>query len=381
MNATGNLRVKRGIWQMVFEYQDDTGKRQQKSESTGLPEKGNKRRAQQMLDKRLDELSQQRTAALEAKNVLFLPFINSWLDDVMAYKIRPNTLSQYKLIYNGYFVKYKPFHGVKLQAVTPALLQSFYNSELNAGLSPNTVRKHHTNIHKCLDYAVRLGLIPSNPSVQTDLPSKQKYTGAKAFTPEQTKDLLRMFQGDPLEVPVYITATYGLRRSEVCGLRWDAVDFDAGTIHVRHTAVVDNGNIIYANNTKTATSNRLLPLTQSMRSYLLEVKKRQEEDKELLGSGYTDSGYVCVQRDGTPINPDFVTHHFQRMLKKAGLPVIRFHDLRHSAVYALRKGGCDAKDIQVWLGHSDITTTLNVYGHVLNGDMDRLGQVMDRMLF
>ena len=285
MNATGNLRVKRGIWQMVFEYQDDTGKRQQKSESTGLPEKGNKRRAQQMLDKRLDELSQQRTAALEAKNVLFLPFINSWLDDVMAYKIRPNTLSQYKLIYNGYFVKYKPFHGVKLQAVTPALLQSFYNSELNAGLSPNTVRKHHTNIHKCLDYAVRLGLIPSNPSVQTDLPSKQKYTGAKAFTPEQTKDLLRMFQGDPLEVPVYITATYGLRRSEVCGLRWDAVDFDAGTIHVRHTAVVDNGNIIYANNTKTATSNRLLPLTQSMRSYLLEVKKRQEEDKELLGSG------------------------------------------------------------------------------------------------
>lgn len=381
MKATGNLRVKRGIWQMVFEYQDDTGKRRQKSESTGLPEKGNKRRAQQMLEKRLDELSQQRTAVLEAKKVLFLPFINSWLDDVMAYKIRPNTLSQYKLIYNSYFAKYKPFHGVKLQEVTPALLQSFYNAELNAGLSPNTVRKHHANIHKCLDYAVRLGFISSNPSVQTELPPKQKYMGAKAFTPEQTRDLLKMFQGDPLEVPVYITATYGLRRSEVCGLRWDAVDFDAGTIHVRHTAVVDNGSIIYADNTKTATSNRLLPLTQNMRSYLLEIKKRQETDKELLGSGYTDSGYVCVHKDGTPINPDFVTHHFQRVLKGSQLPVIRFHDLRHAAVYALRKGGCDAKDIQAWLGHSDITTTLNVYGHVLNGDMDRLGQVMDRLLF
>ena len=200
MNATGNLRVKRGIWQMVFEYQDDTGKRRQKSESTGLPEKGNKRRAQQMLDKRLDELSQQRTAALEAKNVLFLPFINSWLDDVMAHKVRPNTLSQYKLIYNGYFAKYKPFHGVRLQEVTPALLQSFYNAELSAGLSPNTVRKHHANIHKCLDYAVRLGFISSNPSVQTELPPKQKYMGAKAFTPEQTRDLLQLFQGDPLEV-------------------------------------------------------------------------------------------------------------------------------------------------------------------------------------
>lgn len=192
-------------------------------------------------------------------------------------------------------------------------------------------KKQH-NIHKCLDYAVRLGLIANNPSAQTELLAKQKYTGAKAFTPEQTKGLLELFQGDPLEVPVYLTATYGLRRSEVCGLRWDAVDFEVGSIHVRHTAVVDNGNIIYANNTKTATSNRMLPLTQSMRSYLLEVKNRQEEDKKLLGNGYTDSGYICVQRDGTPINPDFVTHHFQRMLKKAGLPVIRFHDLRHPYV-------------------------------------------------
>lgn len=381
MKATGNLRVKRGIWQMVFEYQDATGKRRQRSETTGLPEKGNKRRAQQMLDKRLEELSQQRTATLEAKSVLFLPFMASWLDDVMAHKIRPNTLSQYKMILNGYLAKYEPFHGVKIQDVTPALIQSFYNAELNAGLSPNTVRKHHANIHKCLDYAVRLGFISSNPSAQTELPPKQKYTGAKTLTPEQTKDLLHMFQGDPLEVPVYLTATYGLRRSEVCGLRWEAVDFDAGTIHVKHTAVVDNGSIIYANNTKTATSNRLLPLTPNMKVYLLEIKKRQEEDKKLLGGYYTDSGYVCVQKDGTPINPDFVTHHFQRMLKSSNLPVIRFHDLRHSAVYALRKGGCDAKDIQVWLGHSDITTTLNVYGHVLNGDMDKLGQVMDRMLF
>ena len=76
-----------------------------------------------------------------------------------------------------------------------------------------------------------------------------------------------------------------------------------------------------------------------------------------------------------------MTPHFQRRLKEIGLPVIRFHDLRHSAVYTLRKGGCDAKDIQAWLGHSDVTTTLNVYGHVLGGDMDKLGQVMDTMLY
>lgn len=196
-------------------------------------------------------------------------------------------------MYDGYIAKYKPFHGVKLQELTPTLLQSYYNEQLKAGLSPNTVRKHHANIHRCLEYAVRLGMIPVNPSTMTELPPKRKYQGATAYTPEQLKDLLQLFQDDPLETPVELTVTYGLRRSEVCGLRWDAVDFDAGPIHVCHTAVMAKGK----------------------------------------------------------------------------------------AVYALRKGGCDAKDIQAWLGHSDITTTLNVYGHVLGRDMDRLGQVVDKALF
>lgn len=380
MKATGNLRVKRGVWQMVFQYQDSTGQRRQKSESTGLPEKGNKRRAQQMLDKRLDELSQQYTAALENRNVQFLSFMRSWLNDVISYKVRDTTMTQYNYVFDSYIAKYKPFHGIKLQELTPALLQSYYNAQLKAGLSPNTVRKHHANIHKCLDYAVRLGMITVNPSIMTELPPKRKYQGATAYTPEQLRALLNLFQGDTLETPVELTVTYGLRRSEVCGLRWDAVDFEAGTIHVRHTAVMVKGKVT-SDNTKTATSNRVLPLTANIRAYLQTVKAKQEENKKLFGDAYIDSGYICVHPNGAPIRPDYVTPHFQRKLKEVGLPVIRFHDLRHSAVYALRKGDCDAKDIQAWLGHSDITTTLNVYGHVLGGDMDRLGKVMDKVLF
>lgn len=381
MKATGSLRVKRGIWQIVIDYQDAAGQRRQKSESTGLPEKGNKRKAQALLDKWLREMEQQHIAALEEKDTLFLTFIRSWLDDVMAFKVKGNTLSQYNLVYNSYIAKYKPFHGVKLHDVTPALIQSYYNAQLKAGLSPNTVRKHHANLHKCMDYAVRLELIPFNPTSQTELPPKRKYKGATAYSPEQLKELLKVFEGDELETPVRIAVTYGLRRSEVCGLRWNAVDFDAGTLSICHTAVVDNGKVLYADSTKTATSNRTLPLTASMRAYLLKIRDRQRENKELLGRGYVESGYVCARIDGTPINPDFITHHFQRILKANGLPVVRFHDLRHSAVYALRKGGCDAKDIQCWLGHSDVSTTLNVYGHLLGGDLGRLGQVMDSTLF
>lgn len=178
-----------------------------------------------------------------------------------------------------------------------------------------------------------------------------------------------------------LTVTYGLRRSEVCGLRWEAVDFDKGTIHICHTAVMDRGRVVYADNTKTSTSNRILPLTTSMRAYLQGLKAKQAESKELMGTAYEDSGYICVYPNGVPVRPDYVTPHFQKRLRDAGLPVIRFHDLRHSAVYALRQGGCDAKDIQCWLGHSDVSTTLNVYGHLLGGDMARLGAVMDSTLF
>lgn len=381
MQVTGHLRVKRGIWQMIIRYYDETGYRREVSESTGLPEKGNKRRAQQMLDERLPQFEERFTAPLEDMNKLFLDFMRSWLDDVVSFKVRANTMTQYRYVFNSYIAKYKPFQGVKVRNLTPALLQSYYNEMLKNGLSPNTVRKHHANIHRCLNYAVRLGLISTNPSVMTELPPKRKYQGATAHTPEQLQELIALFKGDPLETVVELTATYGFRRSEVLGLQWSVIDFDANTIHVCHTAVQDKGQIIYADSTKTATSNRILPLIPSMREYLLKVKAEQEANRKLFGSTYHDSDYICTYPDGSLIRPDFVTQHFQRKLKEAGLPVTRFHDLRHSAVYTLRKGGCDAKDIQAWLGHSDISTTLNIYGHLLGGDMARLGMVMDSMIF
>lgn len=376
---TGSLQVKRDTYQMVYTFKDETGSWRQRWESTGLAVKGNKRKAQEMLDARLRELEQQSTVALTSKKILFLDFLRSWLDEVICHDVRPYTFVQYRGVFDGHLCKFKPFHGVALQDLTPALLQAYFNDRAKT-LSPNTLRKHKTNLHKALDYATLLGLIPFNPSDRIQLPRKQRYQGAKVLTPEQLQTLCRLFQKDPIETAVMLAVTYGMRRSEVCGLRWESVDFDGGTVFVCHTAVVCNGEVLYSDSTKTATSRRHLPLTASMRAYLLEVKARQEENKRLFGNSYTNSDYVCTQVDGTPISPDFVTHHFQRILKASELPFIRFHDLRHSAVNTLRKGGCDAKDIQSWLGHSDVSTTLNVYGHLLEGDLSRMGIVMDAAL-
>ncbi len=381
MKATGSLRVKRGIYQIVIDYVDAKGQRRQKSESTGLTEKGNKRRAQAILDQRLQELERESEATLEARDQLFLSFMRSWLDEVVSHRVRANTLTQYNMVFDKYISAYKPFVGVTLHDLTPALLQSYYNTQLAAGLSPNTIRKHHANIHRCLAYAVRLDLMLYNPADRVELPKKKRYQGAQALTPAQLGDVLKAFEGDMLETVVRIAVTYGLRRSEVCGLAWDAVDFEAGTLHVCRTAMVNQGIVTYCDSTKTASSNRVLPLTPSIRDYLLKVKADQEEQRRLFGGAYIDSGLVCVKVNGEPIHPNLVTHHFRLVLQKHDLPLVRFHDLRHSAVYALRKGGADAKDIQAWVGHSDVSTTLGVYGHILGNDLTRLGAVMDKVLF
>lgn len=197
MQVTGNLRSKRGIWQMVIRYYDETGCRHQISESTGLSEKGNKRKAQQMLDERLQQFEEQFTAPLEDRNKLFLDFMRTWLDEVVSFKVRENTMTQYRYVFNSYISKYKPFQGVKVRDITPALLQSYYNSQLQAGLSPNTVRKHHANIHRCLTYAVRLGLIPTNPSMMTELPPKRRYQGATAYTLNSYRNFLTCSEVTP----------------------------------------------------------------------------------------------------------------------------------------------------------------------------------------
>ena len=377
---TGSLRIKHKTYYMVFTWKDEFGQWKQNSESTGIPERGGKRKAQLMLEERLAELEKQSTAVLANKDATFLDFLKSWLEDRMVSEVRPNTYTQYRQVIENSICKYKLFWGVKLKDLTPPLVQSYVNDRVKGGLSPNSIRKHYCIIHKCLDYAVKLEIIPANPSERVELPKKKKYQGAKAFTPKQLQKLLLLFDGDPLEAVVQLAVAYGLRRSEICGLRWDAVDFTAGTLYICHTAVKNEGEIIFSDNTKTATSRRHLPLTDTMRDYLLHVKECQEENRILFGEEYIDSGYVCTKTNGAPIDPDFVTHHFQRVVKAHGIPC-RFHDLRHSAVNTLRKGGCDAKDIQSWLGHSDVSTTLNIYGHLMDGDMSRMGIVMDKMLF
>ena len=377
---TGSLRIKRGIWQMVFSYKDSTGKWRTKSESTGLKEKGNKRRAAAMLDARLKELSHTSDKLLQNSKVMFLDAMEQWLEDVMIGQVRYNTLVQYKNAFAYNIKSYPPFQNVRLQKLTPALLQSFYNAKVKAGLSPNTVHKLHANLNKFLNYAVAMDMIPSNPAQRVTLPRKVRPNVGKAYTAQQLQELLHLLKGDPLELVVFLTVTYGLRRSEVCGLRWSSVDFKSKHLRIDHTAVAINGQVIRANQTKSAASCRTLPMSPQVCKALEAEWAAQETAARTLGILWKDSGYVCVRPDGLPLDPTFVSHHFARVIKKSGLPYIRFHDLRHSAATLLHSGGYDLKDIQGWLGHSDISTTGNIYSHLEEKRLTDIAQTMGRTL-
>lgn len=376
----GSLRVKNGIWQMIFQYKDETGKWKKKSESTGLPERNNKRKAEAMLASRLNELNGVSVQTLQNEKVLFLDAMQTWLDDVMISQVRYNTLVQYKNAFAYNIRTYMPFQGLRLQKLTPAILQGFYNEKVKSGLSPSTVHKLHANINKFLNYALSLDMISGNPAQRVTLPRKERPNVGKTYNAQQLQTLFQVFQGDPMELVVFLTATYGLRRSEVCGLRWEAVDFTAHCLYINHTAVAINGEVIRSDRTKSAASRRTLPMNDQVYTRLQQALESQERSAQELGKLWPSSGYVCLRPDGQPIDPTFVSHHFARVLKKHGLPYIRFHDLRHSVATLLHSGGYDLKDIQGWLGHSDISTTGNIYSHLEDRRLEGMAQAIGRTL-
>ena len=168
----------------------------------------------------------------------------------------------------------------------------------------------------------------------------------------------------PAEAAFVLAATYGLRRSECAGLRWSAIDLRARTMVINHTAVQSGGRVIYADSVKTRPSYRTLPLSDSLKRYLSDLRRRQNENRNRYGKKYRKTDYVCCFEDGTPLRPDYISREFERVCRKAALPRIRFHDLRHSVATLLLQQGFSLKQIKEWLGHADIATTANVYAHV-----------------
>ena len=220
-----------------------------------------------------------------------------------------------------------------------------------------------------LKYAVKIDLIDVNPADKVERPKKDRYVGS-FYDADEVNALFEAAKGSKLELPILFGAFYGLRRSEAIGLKWDAIDFDQNTITIRHTVTscdLDGKRVLVASDTtKTKSSMRTLPLVPFMRERLLALKEEQQENRCLCGRSYIKEylEYVCVNEIGDLIKPHYVTESFPKLLKAKGMRQIRYHDLRHSCASLLLANGVPMKQIQEWLGHSDFSTTANIYAHL-----------------
>ena len=220
-----------------------------------------------------------------------------------------------------------------------------------------------------LKYAYKIGLIPSNAATRVDRPKKIKYE-PQFLNADELEAMFNALRGTQFELPVLVASFYGLRRGELLGLTWSAIDFDACTITIKRTVVstLVNGKreIIRQDSTKTKSSYRTLPLVGRFKQYFLEVKQAQEENKKLCGNcyNYDFEGFIFVDATGNLIKPNYLSGQFPRFLEKHGLRKIRFHDLRHSCASLLLANNVPMKQIQEWLGHSVFSTTADIYSNL-----------------
>ena len=239
--------------------------------------------------------------------------------------------------------------------------------------------------HKALKYAVKMDLIPFNPADKVERPKKQRYI-ADYYRQEELERLLEASRDHPYSLLIQMTAFYGLRRSEALGLKWDAIDFERDTITIKHivtNAKIDGKcEIVCADRAKTKSSLRSLPLVSNIREKLLALREQQKENRRVCGNCYSKKydGYVFVDAMGNIFNPRSVTANFSKLLEQNGLRHIRFHDLRHSCASLLLANDVPLKQIQEWLGHSDIGTTANIYSHLDYKSKITSANVMDNIL-
>ena len=361
--VAGHLHEKNGYYYIILNLTDSAGKRKPKWISTGLTIKGNKKRAEQMLMEERRKYANAKTG----DDVLFADFMEQWLEIVKSTVSIP-TYSSYvnavKSIIAPYFRKKK----ILLRDLQAHDIQMFYQEQLQR-VKASSVIHYHANIHKALKYAVKNDMIPSNPADKVERPKQDKFYG-NFYDRDELNKLFEADAGTKLELPVLLGAFYGLRRSEIVGLKWSAIDFEQNTITISHTVTSCNLDgkcvIVAKDTTKTKSSRRTLPLVPYFHEKLLAVKAQQERNQKLCGRSYNREflEYICVDDIGDRFKPNYITSQFPKLLERNGFRKIRFHDLRHSCASLLLASGVPMKHIQEWLGHSDFSTTANIYAHL-----------------
>lgn len=385
----GSIQEKNGKYYAVIGYNDViTRKRKMKWIGLGLDTSDRKadiNKAFREAVRNFEQAYKRMCARMSSPDEYpLVAFLNDWLDKVKIRSVQKSTFHGYKSLVNG---KIARFFGDKftLGDLNIRTVTAFYETFREKNRSESTVLRYHNLLHEACKYAVRQEILDSNPMDKVDRPKQKKYRG-NYFSPEKVQTLLSMIKEDVIYIPVLLAAYYGLRRSEAVGLSWSNIDFENGVIHVAQKVIelTENGKteLIISKDMKNESSRRSLPLITDVKKILLEQKEKQETYRKMFRGDYNRKylDMVCVDPMGNLIHPDRITERFPVLLERFGMEKIRFHDLRHSCASMLIANHASLKEVQMWLGHSTITTTADVYGHLDESAKNRIGDAMQKLL-
>lgn len=375
---TGSLQIKNGKYYAVINLKDANGKRKLKWISTGLDEKNNKRKAEKFLSDKIKEL--EANEGLIASDILFCDYVKHWLKNAEI-KVDLITFQGYEYIAKSHIIPYFKTKNIKLSEIKREDIQQYINEKYEngrldgkGGLAPKSIKTHMIIIKQTLKEAMKENYIMSNPADLVNLPKLQKHE-PNFYTVKQLNQMFELIKDEPLFPLIYFTALFGLRRSEVLGLKWDSINEDMTMLTIKST-VVRFTEVIEKDSTRTSSSYRSFPIPYKIKDMLIEIKKNENICREMFGNEYIENKYIFKWDNGKPFAPDYITQKFSKLLKAYNLPHIRFHDLRHSCASLLVANGFTLKDIQEWLGHSDIQITANIYAHL---DTARKNSIADSL--
>ncbi len=376
----GHIKQRsKGSWSIVIDVGRDpeTGRRRQQWHTV----RGTKRDAEQELTRLLHSL--ETGGYVKPNRVTLGEWLDDWLGGYVEANCSPRTKTSYEMIIRRHVI---PELGmIALNQLTPHHLQTFYNRQKRQGrldgkgqLSSRTVRYCHSLLAEALGHAVKMGLIARNVAEATDPPRLER-KARPTLAPENVFTFLETAAKTPYHT-FFSTLLYtGMRRGEALALRWKNVDLDLALLSVVETAYRQAGEYVIKE-PKTPYSRRQIALSPSLAALLREHRAEQAAQRLLQGKPLADDDFVFAHPDGRPFDPSTVTHAFRKTMRKAGLPHIRLHDLRHTHATLLLSAGVHPKIVSERLGHSSIKITLDTYSHVLPGLQEAAAQRFDDFL-
>ena len=379
------LRDRNGIYHVVVYWINPITKEQEsKSKSTGLRLKGNKKKAEEIGENFLQEVKEKINNVYqkdETEKIKFLDFLEQSITNnknSIEYTTYKSYRDQQKIIERFFSVK-----NLDLENVTVADILDFYNYLSNVRKNTNnTVIHYHALLRKTFTEAYIRKLIKENIMLEIPRPKKEKYI-SEVFNLKEINIFLNHIKGHKFELEMNLALFYGFRRSELLGLRFSVIDFDNNTILV-NTKITssEKEKLVPKQKMKNDSSYRIMPLLDSIKKLIIQRMERIKKDKHFFKSIYTKKweGFVCVGENGELIKPDRVTRTFRKLINECGLKEIRLHDLRHSCATLLYEQDIQLKDIQMWLGHSDIQTTANIYSHFDYTRKEKTGKIIEKSL-